>query len=258
MIAGLIGCGRWGMNIKRELEKIGIEVFSVDPRIEVGSYSFSDIIILADFIFIASPSNLHYLQVKTVLESGKDVYCTKPICLKWKEALELQELATRHKLILNGGYIFREATVAKDFLKVSSDQESPIEMIFKNTKGPRGDSSIIFNLMIHFIDLAVLSKGFLEGFYTCDWDLRIAHLRLSSLRSPAYIDINVECDALEKKREIHTLNQTFTFDNSENTLGLSLNNFLNNVRERNLAPENLLSIKYCEQIERFREGYLIE
>ncbi len=53
-----------------------------------------------NFVYIASPNNLHYGQSKAVLLSGKNVICEKPFCTGIKQAKELFEIAEEKGLIL--------------------------------------------------------------------------------------------------------------------------------------------------------------
>lgn len=53
-----------------------------------------------NFIYVASPNNLHYEQVKAALLCGKNVICEKPMCPKREQAAELIALAEEKELLL--------------------------------------------------------------------------------------------------------------------------------------------------------------
>ena len=53
-----------------------------------------------NFIYVASPNNLHYIQTKMALEHGKNVICEKPFCTDKKQIDELISLATEKQLYL--------------------------------------------------------------------------------------------------------------------------------------------------------------
>ena len=53
-----------------------------------------------DALFVASPADLHYQQVKEALEKGKHVLCETPIAFTTKESEELFAIADRKKLVL--------------------------------------------------------------------------------------------------------------------------------------------------------------
>jgi len=53
-----------------------------------------------NFIYVASPNNLHYEQVKAALRHGKNVICEKPMCPRKEQAEELIRLAEEKRLVL--------------------------------------------------------------------------------------------------------------------------------------------------------------
>ncbi|AXK51205.1 Gfo/Idh/MocA family protein [Spiroplasma alleghenense] len=53
-----------------------------------------------DAVYISSPNGLHYEQAKYFLLQQKHVFVEKPITLKFEEAVELSEIASRNNVIL--------------------------------------------------------------------------------------------------------------------------------------------------------------
>lgn len=53
-----------------------------------------------NYIYVASPNNLHYTHTKMALEHGKNVLCEKPMCPQRKQVEELIALAEEKHLIL--------------------------------------------------------------------------------------------------------------------------------------------------------------
>lgn len=53
-----------------------------------------------NFVYIATPNELHYAQAKRALLAGKHVICEKPFCTRSDDARELAELAKERGLIL--------------------------------------------------------------------------------------------------------------------------------------------------------------
>lgn len=53
-----------------------------------------------NFIYVASPNNLHYEHAKTALMHGKNVLCEKPMCPQKKQVEELIALAEEKRLLL--------------------------------------------------------------------------------------------------------------------------------------------------------------
>lgn len=53
-----------------------------------------------NFIYVASPNNLHYEQAKAALLHGKNVICEKPVCPRRAQVEELIRLAEERELLL--------------------------------------------------------------------------------------------------------------------------------------------------------------
>ena len=52
-----------------------------------------------DTVHVCTPANLHYEEVKALLEAGKNVLCEKPLCLTYDESKELAEISTKSKCV---------------------------------------------------------------------------------------------------------------------------------------------------------------
>jgi len=112
---GIIGTGRIATRFSKEssfvdsidiksvfsLSKVSVENFLYKHGI---LYGFTDInqFLLSDIdaVYIASPHQFHYQQIKSSLNAGKHVLCEKPIVLEKKQLLELLTLADKNNLIL--------------------------------------------------------------------------------------------------------------------------------------------------------------
>ena len=53
-----------------------------------------------NFVYVASPNNLHYGQAKAALLHGKNVICEKPMCPRMEQVEELMALAQEKRLML--------------------------------------------------------------------------------------------------------------------------------------------------------------
>ncbi len=53
-----------------------------------------------NFVYVASPNNLHYEYSKKALLAGKNVLCEKPFCTRYEQAQELFEIADEKGLYL--------------------------------------------------------------------------------------------------------------------------------------------------------------
>ena len=118
---GLVGGGRWGQNLIREFNNLGVlrKICEIDstlikkyrkmyPKIGITTRWIS---LLADkkitAICISLPTIYHYKYAKEALENDKDVFVEKPIPLNVKEAQELNDLAKEKNKILMVGHILQ-------------------------------------------------------------------------------------------------------------------------------------------------------
>jgi len=89
----LIGRGKWGLVLERTLLEV-IQTDFVEPE-------------EAEWIFLATPNDLHYDQVKYWLNQKKNVFCEKPLTLSYESAKELFELADSQRVALYVDDVFR-------------------------------------------------------------------------------------------------------------------------------------------------------
>lgn len=119
---GVIGCGFWGPNHirnfshlagsralmcsdldERRLKAMKETFLNIQPTLNYRDVLQSEEI---HAVCISSPTATHYGLVKEALESGKDVFCEKPLTLKIEESQELVDIAKKQKLILMVGHVF--------------------------------------------------------------------------------------------------------------------------------------------------------
>ena len=62
--------------------------------------SFDELLDASDALYIISPPELHYNQIKQALERGKHVLCESPVTLRPEEWRELKALAAEKKVVL--------------------------------------------------------------------------------------------------------------------------------------------------------------
>ncbi len=111
----LIGYGYWGQKVYKTLLEVfdPKQVLIVDPFFSGNKnnlpFTTTKKIIhdpQVKKVFIATPEETHFELAKIFLESGKDVFVEKPLCLKGKEAKILIDLAKKKKLKLYVDYTF--------------------------------------------------------------------------------------------------------------------------------------------------------
>ena len=115
----VIGTGYWGKNLVRNFHALGVleGIHDVDAAAaETLAATFSGVRVIgnADEIWtdpaisgvaIASPAVTHGELVRKALESGKDVYVEKPLCLSESEGEALVTLARERQRILMVGHL---------------------------------------------------------------------------------------------------------------------------------------------------------
>jgi hypothetical protein len=94
---GLIGKGKWGLNIKNSLNKISNLRFIIGKNDDFLSMISKNNI---KWIFIATPNITHYVIVKKCLQKGLNVFCEKPLCLSSLKAKNLIDIAKKKNLKL--------------------------------------------------------------------------------------------------------------------------------------------------------------
>lgn len=104
----LIGVGRWGSNIKRTLESLGVEVVVVEKGevLDPASPSFRD----AQGVLIATPAATHVAIALPFIRRGIPLFIEKPLATSWREAQQLERAANQarqrgHAAILFVGHI---------------------------------------------------------------------------------------------------------------------------------------------------------
>ncbi len=126
---------------------------------ETGTQAFSDLSDLTascEALIIATPAHTHAALVRTALEAGKHVLVEKPLALTGAEAIALAELAERKQLVLQIGHQERLVCQALGLfgLEMQIDRVELTRCGPPPTGGRAMDVSVIWDLMIHDIDLA--------------------------------------------------------------------------------------------------------
>ena len=115
---GLIGYGYWGKNLARNLFNLNVLSCIFDNNnssLNSAKNKYSDLkhynnisdILDSDIdaVFIASPASTHASLVKLALKANKHVFVEKPLCLDYKEGIQLKRIAKNRKLKLMVGHL---------------------------------------------------------------------------------------------------------------------------------------------------------
>lgn len=117
MQVGLLGYGYWGKILSSKLEKIdGIEVMWTCTSQDKWWTNVIDL----DWVFIATPNNVHYKQAKHFIEQGVNVFCEKPLTPTYKQSKKLFDLSKKHNVKLYVSDVFNFRDEVKK-LKINKD-----------------------------------------------------------------------------------------------------------------------------------------
>lgn len=123
MKTGLIGYGYWGKILLSKLEKLSDVKFVCTSK-----NSYINLINEVEWVFIATPNDTHYEIVKHCLTNGKNVFCEKPLALRYDECVKLYELADKMgvKLYVDDVFNYRNETKLLDL------KQENLEVVWNN------------------------------------------------------------------------------------------------------------------------------
>ena len=164
----LIGDGAIAKYHKEAIKHVGGELlYIVDPKYKQKTHSdFGGEILpnlrfpnYVDYAVIASPSYLHYQQIKEILKSGhilRGIICEKPAFLPWESPID----DDRINIVLQLRYLPNLPEKA-DLISVRFVRD---KAYFKSWKGDaRKTGGLFYNLFLHGIDLAMQLGADFEG-----------------------------------------------------------------------------------------------
>ena len=173
--AAILGAqGRMGRAHRDAYTSVGVPV---SHQIDLDSYGDVDVVMSdgeTDIISIATPDNQHALQVLYALESGKHVFCEKPLCYTRQELEDIisiwesqgEQQHVQQNLVLRGAPIYRWLGDAISQGKLgriySFDAEYVYGRLEKLKNGWRGtisDYSVLLGGGIHLVDLMLWLTG---------------------------------------------------------------------------------------------------
>ena len=85
---GVIGCGKWGKKIIKELKEISNIKFIYNSKDDYKKFDKN-----IDWIFILTPVNTHYRLAKFFIKKKINVFCEKPLTNKIEQAEDLIKLS---------------------------------------------------------------------------------------------------------------------------------------------------------------------
>jgi predicted dehydrogenase len=168
--AAVIGAGNMGRHHVRILGAMeGVELVGVvdedvaraaSHATHVGAKAFADISELpeVDIAVVAVPTPAHFDVARSLMERGVAVLIEKPMAATPAEARTLVETSEREGVLLAVGHVERFNPAVRALIAMVTE---PLLMQFERLSPytPRIRESIVFDLMVHDLDLACLLGG---------------------------------------------------------------------------------------------------
>jgi predicted dehydrogenase len=149
-IAGVSGFYEINAERAKEIEQeFGVRKFN----------SVEEALRFSDAIIIASPTLTHYEIAKQSLRAGIDTFVEKPLAEDSRKAFELADLAEKNNLILQVGHIERFNPAFILARKMITNPMFIEAHRLSQYRGRGGDVAVVFDLMIHDIDLVLELVG---------------------------------------------------------------------------------------------------
>lgn len=126
-----------------------------------GYSDYSQFLNICDAVVVAVPATWHESLARQALEAHKHVLVEKPLALTGDAAQELTEEAAARGRILQVGHQERFVAKAMGILEIE-ERPTLIESVRAGPPAPNGragDVSVIWDLMIHDLDLAAMMLG---------------------------------------------------------------------------------------------------
>lgn len=160
-----------------------------------------DLLASVDAVTISTPALSHFDDARRALEAGRHVYVEKPLAMKLSEADYLIGLAAEKNLVLQVGH---QERFVFDALGAPGAGPAPLRLEMSRcgpSSGRGEDVSVVFDLMIHDLDMARLfGFGDLQKIAASgDRDETIATLTFERDRQASFIASRC---SQERRREV--------------------------------------------------------
>lgn len=170
----IVGAGYWGKNLVRNFNQLGALAAICDPSElgkaharqfapEVPVYDTMEAVLASDEIqgvVIATPAATHAEMSLKALKAGKDVFCEKPLALKYSDAKQVAQCALEHERIVMVGHILEyHPAILKMRHMVEQGDLGKIQYIYSNRLNLgkiRKEENILWSFAPH--DIAVILR----------------------------------------------------------------------------------------------------
>ncbi len=170
----VVGAGYWGKNLVRNFAELDALHTVCESNLQQHdvlrplagtahfSTSFEDVLKHPNIrgVVIATPAVTHYDLTRRALLAGKDVFCEKPLALRYKDALELHKIAQQQKQMLMVGHILEYHPAILTLRQLIRDGEiGQVRYIYSNRLNlgkVRREENILWSFAPH--DIAVILR----------------------------------------------------------------------------------------------------
>ncbi|MEX2127596.1 MAG: Gfo/Idh/MocA family oxidoreductase [Xanthobacteraceae bacterium] len=167
---GLVGCGRWGRNILRDLLSLRCRVVVVEPNPENRQLAatlgpaeiVNDISRLppVEGIIAATPATTHAAVVEALLDRGVPIFCEKPLTTDPASAARLVNRASDRLFVM---HIWRYHCGIQELAEIARSQQLGPVLALRtertNWTSPRQDTDSIWTLVPHDLTIALAILG---------------------------------------------------------------------------------------------------
>jgi predicted dehydrogenase len=158
---GLVGCGRWGANIRRDLRALGVEVLVADPAVDGAVVDGRDLPAV-DGVVVATPATTHAEVVAAVLDRGVPIFCEKPFTTDVEAARDLVERGGDRIHLMHVWRYHRGIELLGALARSGALGEvHGLHSIRVNGPSPRLDTDPVWTLVPHDLTVAIEVLGHL-------------------------------------------------------------------------------------------------
>jgi predicted dehydrogenase len=212
---GLVGAGRWGQAILRDLSALGCSVAVVDPdpasRAAAMQYAPASILpALADLpdvdgIVVATPATTHAAIVDRLLDRRVPVFCEKPLTSDAASAALLVAKGADRLFVM---HVWRYHRGIRRLARVASQLElGPVMSLRterKNWTSPRTDTDAVWTLVPHDLTIALAILGTIPTPRSASVEIVDAKAvsMMAVLGAAPFVSLDCSTRFREKRREV--------------------------------------------------------
>ncbi|AGY58571.1 Gfo/Idh/MocA family protein [Gloeobacter kilaueensis] len=265
---GVIGVGNMGqhhtrvLSLLKDVVLVGIADTNEDRGLDIASKyrvryfkDYRELIGHVQAVCIAVPTRLHYLVGQDCLKQGVHILIEKPIAADITEAEQLVNLAAQNGCILQVGHIERFNPAFRELRNVLKNEELlAFEAHRMSPYSSRAnDVSVVFDLMIHDIDLLLELVPHPVARMTAAGNNRASHMGYLDYVTATVVFTNGTVASLTASKVTHSKIRTLSA-HCKNCLVEA--DFLSNKVRRHRPPDSDYTTEYGQVL--YRQAGIIE